>query len=329
MKNPYEILGVSRNATEDEIKKAYKDLARKWHPDLHKGDKKSEEKFKEINSAYQEIQSGKANNNFDVFPGFNAYKEGFSAPNFNSFFEGFFGGPFNRQSYDMKAKIYLTFEEAFNGCQKQVKISNRVKCDNCNGIGVKTSNNKCKKCNGNGQFIKQMGALNFSSRCNSCNGSGKENLGPCNSCNGYGKINKDETIIVNIPTGTKYNSVISPRKNLKLIVDFQKHLEFSLGRNLIDIYSKKDIDIFDAILGGNVIVNTLIGKKDVKIPAGIQSGTLLRIKNAGFYLSTYPSEQGDHIIEINIKIPKNLNEKQKKLFLNLKESWKGENNVEG
>ena len=303
MKNPYEVLGVSENASEDEIKKTYKELARKWHPDLHQGDKTAEEKFKEINSAYEMVKDGKKPN---------------SGMNPEDIFNSFFGGhnPFHRQNIK-EGNISISFEEALNGCSKNIEIKNEKKCNVCMGIGLKLKNEICKKCGGRGQTVTQMGAIQFATSCNVCRGTGKEVESVCNNCNGKGKIINIDVLKVSVPPGTKYGTILSPQSNLRLRVLYKEHPEFSLSNNLVDIFSKSSISIFDAILGNDIVVNTLFGRKKVKIPAGIQPKTSLRIKGAGFHISSGP--QGDHIVEVNVDIPKEINEEQKELFVKLKD----------
>lgn len=318
--NPYEILGVSAEATEEEIKSAYKGLARTWHPDINK-DPSAEEKFKNISAAYEVLKNNnwKYNPNAGNFQGF----QGFNV-NMADLFGSTFGFDFNpfgeakRGIRKRKSQIYITFEEAFNGCCKKIQINNESQCGKCNGSGLILKNSGCKVCHGNGRVRSQNGNMIIATTCNACRGMGREIEKQCDECNGSGKRVSMEEINVSIIPGTIQGTVISPKNDLDLVIMFKPHAEYVLLNKGIDIGSKISIDIFDAILGNNININTLLGVKSLKIPAGVQPKTILKIKNGGYY---YGGNNGDHLVEVNIEIPK-ITEEQREVIEKFKTELK-------
>jgi molecular chaperone DnaJ len=294
MKDPFQTLGLQSGASEDEIKKAYKDLAKKWHPDINKAPE-AEEKFKEVSQAYEVLK----NNNWTApmtggFPGFgdmfNMHGDIFSHIDLNDFING----TRSKRRFIKKAQLAITFEEAFCGCKKTIQISNKKQCTVCGGKGIILKNDMCKTCGGSGQVRTGKGVVHFISTCNHCRGFGREVENKCSSCNGQGQVNETEILDIQIPLKTPHGTIIKPKQDVDVHIYIQKHSEF----HLIDecnIGSKADVDVFLAILGGNINVNTLSGVKKMKIAEGTQPNTVLRIKDGGL--------GGDHLIEINIKIP--------------------------
>jgi molecular chaperone DnaJ len=315
MKNPYNVLGVSSDTSDEEIKKVYKELARKWHPDLHNGDKKVEERFKEINSAYEMIKNGEWEQyqQQQQFNGINI--------NIEDIFKQHFGhNPFNNNARTPnrdRVKIKITYEEAYSGCEKKLQLKKIELCKICKGIGFHLKDDICKLCNGSGQEIKQHGHIKVILQCNACKGRGRE-IRDCNKCSGSGKILKIDEINVKIPPKTRHGTVLHPVTTLDIVVSYFKHSEFHLSNDLCDVVSRASISMFDAILGGSMTVNTLSGKKILKIPSETKHGAILRIKDSGF--NNEYGIQGNHLIIINIDLPEKLNKKQKDLLIQLKDS---------
>ncbi len=313
MKNPYDVLGVSQDASDEEIKKVYIELARKWHPDLNKGSKKAEEKSKEINASYELIKSGKWQQQQQQCGGININNvEEMFRQHFNDVRD-----PFRRVVRRKQGQIQISFEEAYSGCQKNLKIQEVENCKDCSGIGFHLKSETCKKCNGTGQIVSRQGPVQIVMPCNSCRGFGRPIGNPCDKCKGSGKKVKIKDVVVNVPPNTIYGTKIHPSSDLEVVITYLNHSEFSLTSNLYDVISKSSISMFDAILGTDIIVNTLSGKKKVKIPSGTQHDTVLRVKEAGFR----KDRQGDHLIAIKIEFPKAITEEQKQLLIQLKDSF--------
>lgn len=334
MSDPFEILGLQAGASEEEIKKAYKKLAIEHHPDKNPGNKEAEERFKEISGAYETL---KKNNwkyeNFGGQYGFN----GFSSVNLNIddlFNQAFGGGPFanpfgrGRKVGRVKTgRLQITLEEAYNGCQKQVKVSDAINCVPCKGRGYVLSDQKCSTCNGTGQQRMLHGAISMISTCQVCKGFGRSISSMCMECNGKGKKHRDQDITIDIPPGTRHGAKINPTNDLQVQILYSPHREFKVMPNTIDIASQKEIDMFTAILGGSVSVNTLGGVKKVKIPAGCQPNTTLRIRQAGMKIK---HKAGDHLLNVLVKLPSKLEltEEQTELLQTLKEQMEEKENGE-
>lgn len=320
---PFQILGIPEGSTEEEIKKAYKNLARQHHPDLHKGNKEAEEKFKELSNAYETLK----NNNWKYNPapqmsgGFGGFGHFDINDIFNSFNIGF--NPFQetkRQIKRRKGQIHITFEEAFNGCEKDIQVNSHKICEICNGMGVKLKNTTCPNCHGNGKTRSNYGNMILSSTCNKCNGYGREIENVCGDCKGSGKKVETQEIKVKIPSQILNGTILFPEKDLELIILFKQHPEYTLINDGVDIGSKVSINICQAILGDSININTLMGVKKIKIPEGIQSGTILKINGGGFKINQN-SKSGDHFVEVAVKTPINLTEEHKKIFEELKKTF--------
>jgi molecular chaperone DnaJ len=324
MKNPYDVLGVSPDTSSEEMKKVYKELARKWHPDLHSGDKNAEEKFKEINSAYEMIKSGEweKRQRQQQFNGINL--------NFEDVFRQHFGrgNPFDsnaRTTRRDRGQIKITFEEAYSGCEKKLQLKKIESCEACKGIGFHLKDDICKSCNGQGQVARQHGPMRIIVPCTACRGIGHETGDSCDKCSGSGKILKIDEFNIKIPPKTRHGTILHPNATLDVVINYLEHSEFSLANNLCDVVSMVSINIFDAILGGSITVNTLSGKKILKIPNETKHGATLRIKGSGF--DNGHGTQGNHLVIVNIDLPEKLNEKQKDLLIQLKNSiQKGDDN---
>lgn len=316
MKNPYEVLGVSQNASDEEIKRAYKDLARKWHPDINKN-KNAEAKFKEINSAYDLVKDGKSwsphGNRLNIEDLFNQ--------TFGGRFSGGFGFGFQNEVRKNRGQIKVSFEEAHSGCEKTIHIRNTHKCSKCRGLGFEQESSACAHCRGSGKIGKQHGPVQVFMSCPMCKGLGRKIGNSCSECSGSGEKSSVKDVNIKIPPNTLFGSTISVSSELDVIILYHEHSEFTLSENRVDVISSTTIGAVDAILGTEIIVNTLFGKKKVKINAGIQPDTTLRINKCGFK----SVKQGDHLLVVKIKVPKNITEKQKQLLVELKKSFEEKN----
>ncbi|MCX6800986.1 MAG: molecular chaperone DnaJ [Candidatus Diapherotrites archaeon] len=347
-KDHYEVLGLKRGAQIEEVKKAYKRLAKKYHPDVST-DKEAEKKFKEIAEAYSVLSDPEKKQNYDNYG--NTYKqfEGFSGFDFgkgfdfdfenifNQFgFENFsdFGSAFgstNRRGKDfgsnIKAEISLTFEEAAFGTTKQIAYNKTVRCKNCGGSGAEGGKFKtCKNCGGKGYSIRQsnQGFMVFQSRsvCHHCGGRGKAPEKNCSECNSHGFINKRVSLEVKVPAGINTGNHLFPIKGggnegtdgegaLFVVVFVEPHEIFK--RDDADIYTEIPISFTEAALGSTVEVPTLKGKADLKVPAGTQTGTIFRMKEKGV---KHLNQEGfgDEYVKLIIETPKKISEKQRKLL---------------
>ena len=310
MKNPYEILGVSQDASEEDIKKAYKKLALEWHPDRHQGNKDAEDKFKEITEAFNLIKDGKYPPSRGSFGG-----HGFSFVNdlFNQTFG--FGGAQQKKS----ATLNISIEDAHMGGSKKISLGEVKSCSHCRGVGLDILDINCPNCHGSGRITQQMGSLSLSKPCGKCRSTGKTLGAKCVFCFGTGKIESKEELIINIPAGILHGQKIYPRSDLQIIILYSPHNLFKLVDEGGSISSNIDINIFDAIFGNNINIQTLNGIKSLKIQEGTQPGSVLRIKNGGV------GNRGDHFINVNVKLPSNLNEEQKAILEELRKSM-GEKN---
>lgn len=313
MKDPYKVLGLQPGASQEEAKKAWKNLAQKWHPDKNSGSKESEEKFKEINAAYDLIKSGQtySSNPMDSFGDL-----------FNQTFGGFgFANPFTnpkvRREQRRVARIQITMEDAYNGCVKKVRVDTNIACEKC-VQGIIFEDSQCESCKGLGEQIVDRGFIKMRSTCSYCRGMGKKVKGHCKECNGSGvKVLSNEEEI-SVPAGTRYGQVITGNKEVDFMVIYAPHKEFRLMDNKSDILSTLKINMFDALLGNSIEINTLGGKKRLKIASGTQPNSVMRIKEGG--MKNQLNQWGDHLIEIKIELPKNLNKEQEELLNKFKES---------
>lgn len=342
----YEILQVDRNASDADIKKAYRKLAKQYHPDVNPGDKTAEAKFKEVNEAYEVLSNPQKRAQYDQFGHAGMDPNGFGGAGFNDFdfggigdiFESFFGGGFGRtgsrrngpqRGADLKHTIEITFEEAAFGVEKEIKINRSENCTTCGGTGSKpgTSPSTCKHCNGTGQIqYKQstpFGQFVNVKTCDVCHGEGKIITDPCANCKGKGKIRKGITLKVNIPAGIDEGQTISlrgegepgskggPSGDLYILVRVKPHVLFQRQGN--DVICEVPITFAQAVLGAELEVPTLDGKVKFTIPEGTQTATVFRIRGKGIpYLRG--SGRGDQYLKVNIEVPRKLNEAQKELI---------------
>jgi molecular chaperone DnaJ len=353
----YEVLGVSKTATDDEIKKAYRKMALKYHPDKNPDDKEAEEKFKEAAEAYDVLSNADKRARYDQFghsmggqQGFGGFGGGgFSMEDIFSQFGDIFGGRFSGQwggatggrgrrvnrGSDLRIKVKLTLEEIAKGASKTLKIPTLVKCEHCEGTGAKDgkSFSTCSTCNGTGTVIHTqntfLGPMQSTSTCPSCNGEGKIITEKCSHCNGEGVNRQETTVSFNIPAGVADGMILTvrgkgnaPRRggvNGDLLVVIEEVAHPDLIRDGNDVIYNLMLDIPTATLGGSVEVPTITGKARVKIAPGTQPGKVLRLRGKGLP-STEGYGTGDELINIMVYIPENLNSEEKAIFERLQTS---------
>jgi molecular chaperone DnaJ len=340
----YETLGVDRNAGDDEIKKAFRRLARQFHPDLQSGDhqkKAAEEKFKEINEAYEVLGDAEKRKRYDMFghagpqgfggaEGFDFGRGGFGDV-FNDIFEDFFGGGTGRgrsraeRGSDLQYNLELSFEEAVYGKDAKLKIPRWESCPDCKGTGAKSSAGLkvCPGCKGAGQLRFQQGFFSVSRTCNQCEGAGQIISDPCETCRGRKRVYRERTLSVNIPAGIETGMRLrlahegehgvngGPPGDLFVAISVKPHETFT--RKGTDIVCDVPISFVTASLGGKIEVPTLKGNTVIKVPAGTQHDKALRLKGLGVP-SLKGGHTGDQIIRIKVQIPTKLSARQKELL---------------
>jgi molecular chaperone DnaJ len=345
----YEVLGVPRNASQDEIKGAFRRLARQYHPDVST-EPDAEERFKKINEAYAILSDDEKRATYDRFGHAGVQGMGGTAPDFSmdfaDIFEEFFGfGGFGRSSRrarnaphrgtDLQLKVDLTFEESVFGIEKEIEFTRDEVCSTCQGRGAEpgTSPARCPTCGGSGEVrqVRQtlLGSMVQVATCPTCNGQGETISTPCHTCNGRGLERKTRKKVVSIPGGVDTGTQIrlagegqpgtngGPNGNLYLVIQVKAHQYFR--RRGEDIMLDLSINVAQATLGADVEVPTVDGSEKLKIPSGIQPGKVLRIRGKGFpYLRG--SGRGDQLIIVNIDIPKHLTTEQRQLFEQLAKS---------
>lgn len=341
MTDYYETLGVAKGASKEEIKKAYKKLAKKYHPDLNKDNPESTEKFKKINEAYSVLSDDNKKSNYDRFgsAGNQQYSHGFEGfqggGGFEDIFESFFGGggfsprSRKRRGGDLKVELDLTFKEAVFGTSKKIKVTRLEKCDTCDGLGG-SGETTCSVCKGSGRVRKSyrtpFGMFAQTAACHNCGGMGKEIKEPCDDCSGTGRVKNTTTITVKVPAGVNDGTTLrlSGEGNAgeygatpgDLFVELFVSPDDIFERKGDDIYLEFPISFSQAALGDSVEVPTIRGKVKMKIPAGTQSGTMMRLKKEGVdNIQGYGT--GDQFVRIQVKTPTKLNSKSKKLLQDL------------
>ena len=347
----YEVLGVSKGSSDDEIKKAYRTAAKKYHPDLHPGDKEAEQKFKEVNEAYEVLSDSEKRARYDQFghagvdPNFNA---GGGSPFgqdvdlgdiFNSFFGGFggFGGRRSnpnapRRGNDVETQLTITFEEAAKGCKKTVTYSNVVTCDDCHGTGAQkgTQAKTCTACGGTGRVTvsqrSPFGVVQTQRSCDACRGRGKIIDTPCRSCNGNGRKRVNKKVEITIPAGIDNDQMLNigghgnsginggAAGDLHAYIRVRNHTIFE--RRGDDVWCEMPITVAQAMLGAEVTVPTLDGKVKYTVHEGTQQGDVFKLKGKGIP-HIHGRGRGDQYVKMNIEIPKSLNSKQKEAVKNL------------
>jgi molecular chaperone DnaJ len=351
----YEILGIAKNASEDDIKKAYRKLAGKYHPDKHQGDdaKKAEEKFKEAKEAYEMLSDGQKRAAYDQFghagvdPSMGAGRgpgaEGFGgfAEAFGDIFTDIFGGGAARsrggqqvfRGNDLQYSMEITLEEAANGRESQIRIPSWEACDTCHGSGARpgTSVKSCPSCNGSGTVHLRQGFFSIQQTCPNCRGSGKVIPEPCTACNGAGRLKKHKTLEVKIPAGINDGMRIrstgngepgsngGPAGDLYIEIRIKQHEIFE--RDGDDLHCTIPVGMTTAALGGKIEVPTLSARAEIELPEGTQHGKTFRLRGKGIkgLRSSYP---GDLYCHVAVETPVKLTDAQRKLLRELDESFR-------
>ncbi len=357
----YEVLGVDRSASNDEIKKAYRKLAKKYHPDLNPGDKEAEAKFKEINEAYEVLSDSDKRGRYDQYghagvdPNFGAGGFGGGAAGFDDFdlgdiFSSFFGGGFGgggRQRNpnapipgdDLRARLVLSFEEACFGCEKEISINRVETCSDCKGTGCEpgTTAEVCPDCHGTGYVQVQrrtmLGVMSTSQPCDRCKGKGKIIHQPCKTCHGAGATRRARKINVKIPAGADTGNAFSlrgqghaganggPAGDLIVMVEVRPHPFFR--RDGSNVLMEKEISFVDAALGADLEIPTIDGKVRYKLPAGTQTNTTVRLRGQGIP-NLNGRGRGDQYVTFQVKVPTSLTDVQKEALHRFDKAMRGE-----
>ena len=340
----YEVLGVGKDASADQIKSAYRKKAVKYHPDKNKGDKAAEDKFKEASEAYHVLSNSERKQNYDNF-GHAAFENGgggrggfgnfdFSS-HFSDIFEDFFGEGFgggrrsrrsNNRGSDLRYDLTISLEEAYTGKKQDIKFSTSEKCNTCSGSGSKPGHEAgaCSMCGGHGQVRSSQGFFTVQQTCPQCAGSGEEITNPCNSCNGQGKKQASKRLSVTIPKGVDDGTRIrlsgkgeagsrgASNGDLYLFINVDRHDLFK--RSDVNLFFEFPISIADAALGTTIEIPTIDGgKAKIKIPDGTQSGKQFRLKGKGMPFMRR-GDYGDLYVQVKTEIPVYLNKEQKELL---------------
>ena len=361
----YEVLGVNKGASDDEIKKAYKKMARKYHPDLNPDNKEAEEKFKEVNEAYEILSDADKKARYDQFghagvdPNFGAggfgggFDGGFDFGDLGDIFGSFFGGGFGgggrrsnpnapQRGGSIRLSLTISFEEAAFGCEKEVTVERMEQCGTCggNGCAAGTQPEVCSECRGTGQVQVRrqtpMGVFATTTTCPKCGGKGKIIHQPCNDCRGAGVVRKRKTIQASIPAGIDNGQTISIRgqghagKNGgpagDLLITITVRPHELFRREGTSVLCEAPITFAQAVLGAELEIPTIDGKVKYDLPEGTQSGTTFRLKGKGIP-SINGRGRGDQYVTVYIETPRNLNKEQKEALKKFAEAC-GDNNYE-
>jgi len=354
-KDYYKILGVNKSASTTDVKKAYRKLARKYHPDLNPGDKSAENKFKDIQEAYSVLKDPEKRKQYDQFgevggqeraqrayqqdfTGFQGFDfSGFGSSSFQDFFENIFGSSQKQtrmrpeKGEDLLYSMKLGFYDAINGIQTRIKLSRMKECPSCGGTGAiaGTGNQTCRVCGGTGQTTMQKGAMRFQTTCPSCGGSGVMKGKECPQCSGTGQVRKSEFINVKIPAGVNTGSKVriagkgnagkrgGPSGDLFITIEVESHPFFK--REGSNIYVKVPVTVPEATLGAKISVPTIKGKSTIKIPPGTKSGQKFRLRGKGVPKIGQKCN-GDQFVQITIVPPPFHDEKIRSLMKELQKA---------
>ncbi|NAX38225.1 molecular chaperone DnaJ, partial [Vibrio sp. V27_P1S3P104] len=348
------VLGVSRDASERDIKKAYKRLAMKYHPDRNPGDASAADKFKEVKEAYEILTDPQKKAAYDQY-GHRAFEQGaggfggggFSGGGadfgdiFGDVFGDIFGGgrrggsPRPQRGSDLRYNMELTLEEAVRGCSKEIEVPTLVHCDSCDGSGAKKGSTPetCPTCHGHGQVQMRQGFFAVQQTCPTCHGKGKIIKDPCNVCHGQGRKQKSKTLNVKIPAGVDTGDRIrlanegeagemgAPAGDLYVQVHVKEHHIFERDGN--NLYCEVPVSFAMAALGGEVEVPTLDGRVNLKVPEETQTGRMFRMRGKGVK-SVRGGAIGDLIVKLVVETPVKLSARQKELLRELEDSCGGE-----
>lgn len=332
----YEVLGVQRNASVDEVRKRYKKLAFELHPDRNPGDDSALEKFKEINEAYQILSDANKRAQYDSFGhignegsfseyGFGSNINDLFGSLFDEVFNGGFGSSGGRQKgNNLQYELQIGFEEAAFGTQKEINIPRNVTCDQCNGRGASPEGeDRCTVCEGRGSVDYSRGLFSISQTCAQCKGRGYIITEYCDECSGDGLLQNQHKVKVNVPAGISNESRLriknegaggingGPNGDLFVIIIVEEHPIFE--RKNDTVYCEVPINFIQAILGDKITIPTLQGKDSLKIPPGTSHGQLFRLKGKGV-VDLQTNRLGDLIVRISVELPQKITSKQKKLL---------------
>ena len=348
VKDYYEILGVDRKASQEEIKKAFRKLARKYHPDLNPGDKTSEHKFKEINEAYEVLGDEKKRADYDQFgkspfegggPGFDyrTYTSGdrFDFGGFGDIFSDLFAGErgsaeAGMRGPDLVMNLELSMEEAFSGVTKPISFNREISCATCSGTGAETFQ-QCDRCKGTGKVSASKGFFKMSQPCAACSGTGRKITKQCRSCSGSGKTFHAESLKVKIPAGANTGSRVRLKGmggagqgkggygDLQLEITVRHHPFFT--RKDDDLFLDLPVTFGEAALGAKIEVPTMDGVAMMTLPPGSQSGQKFKLSGKGFP-SARTGKRGDQFVKVKVVVPKRLTEKDKAAIQDIEALYK-------
>ena len=342
-KDYYETLGILKSANEREIKKAYKRLAMKYHPDRNQGDKNAEKQFKEVKEAYEILNDSQKRTAYDQY-GHAAFEQGNHSSShgaefgdifgdvFGDIFGGARGGQRTNRGADLRYNLELPLEEAVHGVNKEIRIPKLEKCTTCHGSGSKTRPKNCSTCHGSGQVQMRQGFFAVQQTCPHCRGRGKVIKDACSTCYGHGRIEKNKTLSMKIPAGVDTGDRIrlagegesgesgASSGDLYVQIQIKTHPIFEREGN--NLYCEVPVNFAMVALGGEIEVPTLNGRVKLKVPSETQTGRLFRLRGQGVK-SVRGRTQGDLLCRVVVETPVSLNEKQKILFLKLQESFQG------
>ncbi|MED5492647.1 MAG: molecular chaperone DnaJ [Pseudomonadota bacterium] len=347
----YEVLGVEKGASEADLKKAYRRLAMKFHPDRNPDDEKAEEKFKEATEAYEVLTDANKRAAYDQYghagvdPNMGAGGGGFGGGNFSDIFGDVFGDIFGgggrggrssvQRGSDLRYTLELDLEEAVRGTSVTIRVPTLVGCETCDGTGAKkgTTPATCTTCGGHGQVRMQQGFFSVQQTCPRCHGTGKMITDPCNDCHGEGRVEKQKNLSVKVPAGVDTGDRIrlagegeagvngGPAGDLYVVVSVREHKIFQRdGKNL---YCEVPISFVDAALGGELEVPTLDGRVKLKIPEGAQTGKLFRLRGKGV-TPVRGGSPGDLLCRVVVETPVNLTKRQRELLEELRQTLEEE-----
>ncbi len=345
----YEILGVNRDASDDELKKAYRKLAMKYHPDRNPDNPKAEEHFKEAKEAYEILSDANKRAAYDQFghagvdpnaaPGGGFGAGGFGGGGFADAFGDIFGDIFGGggrgrtnvyRGADLRYNLEITLEEAARGAETKIRVPTMDECEACHGTGAQpgTEPTTCPTCGGHGQVRMQQGFFSIQQTCPKCHGSGKIIANPCNSCGGAGRVKNHKTLSVKIPAGVDEGDRIrlsgegeagingGPPGDLYVMIHLKPHNVFKRDHN--DLHCEMPISFSTAALGGEIEIPTLDGTARLKIPAETQSGKIFRLRSKGIK-GVRSQQPGDLMCHVYVETPVNLTERQKELLRELED----------
>ena len=363
----YEVLGLTKGASDEEIKKAYRKMAKKYHPDLNKGDAKAEQMFKDVNEAYSVLSDSQKKSRYDQFGhagvdpsygagtggGFGGFGAGMDFGDIGDIFSSFFGGGFGSGSSsrrnaqvrgdDREVRLSISFEDAVFGCSKEIKFTRVEMCEQCHGTGAAkgTSPETCSACSGSGRVRVQQrtpfGVMQTQRTCEKCSGKGKTIKTPCSDCSGSGYIKKQKNFTVDIPAGIDDGQSMTLRAqgdagrnggpNGDLYVTVKVGKHNIFNRDGMNIYCDIPVTFAEATLGAKINIPTLEGTEEYIIPEGTQPGTVFTLKNRGV-TEIRGSRRGNLVFRANVEVPKNLSDKQKELLKAFSASLGDKNNAQ-